>query len=150
VAYNGGIHSWDVPAYKKPYMLEIIWVLLLIWPLLMMSAQLSICIQIFNLFGGAKKGYVYWITHALIVVTVCIFTTSFFATLFGCSPIHKSWETDLEGHCIDTDILTFISALWNVITDITIWVLLLYTVWTLKIPRRKKIFISAIFVTAFL
>ena len=116
----------------------------------MLAAKLSVCVQILNLFAGSKKGAIFWIMQALMAINVLLFGSSFFLILFSCDPREKNWEPDLPGKCINTSALGLASALWNVISDILIWILPLYAVWRLKIPTRKKLGICAIFATAFL
>lgn len=101
-----------------------------------------------RLFGqkpGVKR-FIIWVNTANIGMMVGVF----FGTVLQCTPINKTWETSLEGACIDRRVLFTVSSSFNILTDILILGLPLRIFIDLKIPRRTKIALMFIFLLGFL
>ncbi|KAI4255881.1 MAG: hypothetical protein L6R42_006511 [Xanthoria sp. 1 TBL-2021] len=88
--------------------------------------------------------------RVIIVVTLLFYIISTPITIFACSPREKIWNPLKEGHCLNLNLSLFINRLFNILSDIIILVLPAKTVWSLQIPRRKRIRIVALFATGLL
>ncbi|KAL8756519.1 MAG: hypothetical protein Q9199_002883 [Rusavskia elegans] len=88
--------------------------------------------------------------RVIIVVTLLYYITSMSITIFACSPREKFWNRLKEGHCLNNNLGVFITSLFNIVSDIIILVLPAKTVWSLQIPRSKRIRIVALFATGLL
>lgn len=82
----------------------------------------------------------------IIVVTGVYYTISSFITMFACSPREASWNPLIaSAKCLDNNMLTLITAAFNIVSDIAILILPARGVWKLRIPTKKKIGIVLLF-----
>lgn len=88
--------------------------------------------------------------RVIIVVTLLYYIISTSMTIFACSPREKIWNPLTEGHCLNNNLGVFITSLFNIVSDVIILVLPAKTVWSLQIPRSKRIKIVALFATGLL
>ena len=88
-----------------------------------------------------------WFTYALIVIVTGYTTASALTVIFGCSPVRKAWAPNLHGHCIQTVDVAVFTAVMNVMTDLTIFLLPLPLLWRLRLERRTKIALMVVFLT---
>jgi hypothetical protein len=98
---------------------------------------------------GQKPGvrrFIIWLN----VVNLANMVAVFFAIVFQCFPIEKTWEPFLEGHCVDRRILFVASSSINILTDLLVLGLPLRIFIDLKIPKRTKIALMFVFLLGFL
>lgn len=108
----------------------------------------SILLLLLRLFGqkpGVKR-FIIWVNTANLGMMIAVL----FATVLQCIPINKTWDTGLEGTCIDRRVLFTVSSSFNIFTDMLILALPLRIFIDLKIPRRTKIALMFIFLLGFL
>lgn len=122
-------------------------VLIAIYPILIFLVKLSILllyIRVLGICNRTKNS-----SYGLIAFTFAYCLASFLATIFACSPQKKIWDTTVtSGRCIDVGKLVTAVAGLNVATDILILLLPMPLVWYfLKIPKRQKIALTAVFMT---
>ena len=73
------------------------------------------------------------------------FVDTFFE-IFMCNPREKIWNPLMEeGHCFNASALYMATGIFNVVSDFSILVLPMVPIWSLQIPYKKKIMISALF-----
>ncbi|KAH9206929.1 hypothetical protein DL95DRAFT_263982, partial [Leptodontidium sp. 2 PMI_412] len=101
------------------------------------STKLSILAFYWRTFGFSR------IMSMLIRVTAGVVvcgTISFFITsIFQCSPIHKVWDIVAEGTCINTYVFFLANPAFNIITNFSLLVLPLHSIWKLQITKPKKV-----------
>ena len=71
---------------------------------------------------------------------------SVIALIFQCKPIHKAWDSSVEGTCLDRVAIFFSNAGLNIAQDIIIYFLPVSVLWKLNIPRNQAIAIIFVFV----
>ncbi|KAI0131350.1 hypothetical protein F4814DRAFT_445488 [Daldinia grandis] len=59
--------------------------------------------------------------------------------LFKCSPIRKSWDFKLEGSCFDLHPLWYSTFVFNLITDLTLFIEPIPSTWKLQLPLVKRL-----------
>ncbi|KAI1655714.1 hypothetical protein F4813DRAFT_391289 [Daldinia decipiens] len=59
--------------------------------------------------------------------------------LFKCSPIRKSWDFTLEGSCLDLHPLWYSSFVFNLITDLALFLEPIPSTWRLQLPLTKRL-----------
>ncbi|KAI1381653.1 hypothetical protein F4677DRAFT_403829 [Hypoxylon crocopeplum] len=59
--------------------------------------------------------------------------------IFKCSPIEKSWNFQLEGSCFDLHPLWYSTFVFNLITDLTLFIEPIPSTWKLQLPLAKRI-----------
>ncbi|KAI1328539.1 CFEM domain-containing protein [Xylariaceae sp. FL0255] len=70
------------------------------------------------------------------------------ATTFQCTPVDYSWlqiDSTVKGHCNDINLQGWMSAIWNIVIDLTIIVLPLKNIYQLHLPLKKKLLIMFMF-----
>ncbi|KAI0884638.1 uncharacterized protein GGS22DRAFT_188848 [Annulohypoxylon maeteangense] len=63
--------------------------------------------------------------------------------VFRCHPVQKSWDPQLEGSCLDLHPLWYSTFVFNLITDLILFIEPIPSTWKLQLPTSKKLgFIS--------
>ena len=110
-----------------------------------LAAKLTILLQLMRIFVPTKRGLVYWLIQTLIWLNVCFYSANVLSVIFQCQPVHKAWVSSAPGKCVDTDLNLVITGSINVISDILILLLPLWTIWHLRMPIRAKVNVSIAF-----
>ena len=82
------------------------------------------------------------------VFVACYSITQFFAAILQCMPIASTWDPEIKGYCINTDIGATVIATLNVLTDFIILILPMPILWRLQKPTKEKIQIMGMFLLA--
>ncbi len=115
-----------------------------------LTAKLTILLQMMRIFVPTKRGLVYWLIQAFMWLNVLFYTGNVLSIIFQCSPIHKAWISSTPGHCVDTNLNLVVTGTINVISDVLILILPLWTIWHLKMDIRAKLSVSVVFVAGIL
>lgn len=102
----------------------------------------SIVVQYLRLFSGL------WSRRACHVALVLLFAAAMygiFAGVFICVPVKKFWRPDAHGHCESANTLWLASAGMNIVMDWIVWILPMPVISQLKLPRRQRIGVVAVF-----
>lgn len=70
--------------------------------------------------------------------------------IFECTPRAKIWEREIQGRCVNIAVVLYVTAVFNVCSDIASIVLPLHVIWHLQTPIRRRIGVSAAFLVALL
>ncbi|KAK0516092.1 hypothetical protein JMJ35_002126 [Cladonia borealis] len=106
---------------------------------------LTILLQMMRIFVPTKRGLVYWLIQAFMWLNALFYTANVLSVIFQCSPIHKAWISSIRGHCVDTNLNLVVTGTINVISDVLILILPLWTIWHLKMDIRAKMSVSVVF-----
>ncbi|CAD6572261.1 MAG: hypothetical protein ASARMPRED_005213 [Alectoria sarmentosa] len=68
-----------------------------------------------------------------------------FLSIFQCTPVHKAWDLDVEGSCVNILLAACIPASINVVSDVVTFLLPLPLIWNLHMERNRKIQLLGIF-----
>ncbi|KAI0440192.1 hypothetical protein F4803DRAFT_563990 [Xylaria telfairii] len=143
-----GIRWQDIPPHDPIPGLVWNYAIEILYNPILALVKTSILLLLMRLFGqkpGVKR-FIIWVNTANIGMMVGVF----FGTVLQCTPINKTWDTSLEGACIDRRVLFTVSSSFNIFTDILMLGLPLRIFIDLKIPRRTKIALMFIFLLGFL
>ena len=119
----------------------------MVYSLAVFFTKTSIMLLVLRVFCSVKRDVGYWLTQSLIVVNGVFYIIYFFIPIFLCFPRSKIWNPEEAGHCLDVNVLYTASSCFNMVSDIAMLSVPVYTIWKLQISRRRKIGISAIFLT---
>ena len=108
------------------------------------TVKLAILLQVQHIFATSSKLRLYLI-QSLVWSNACWYFAYTFIVVFACTPTAKSWEFELPGHCISSNLLVTLNSVPSVISDIFILVLPIFWVWKLQMARRRKFEVSLIF-----
>lgn len=82
---------------------------------------------------------------------ILFYIVCFFLQLLVCVPREAIWNPWFEGaRCIEVYELQLISAVFNAVSDFTILILPISTVWKLNMKKPKKVAMIAVFATGLL
>ena len=123
---------------------QIAYIVSIIYILLMLTIKSAVLLQYLRLFVPSRNRSFY-LTWLLIAINI-VFNIGFvFAYAFQCTPRRKIWSPWLPGRCINSGATLVISAISNTITDFATLLLPMYTIWSLQLPFKRKLAISALF-----
>ena len=77
---------------------------------------------------------------------LCAYIGIFFANLFQCVPIQKTWNPKVKhGHCVKAKVLPYTSGAINVASDICVLLLPTPAIWALNMKLPQKLRLIAVF-----
>ncbi|KAI2473485.1 hypothetical protein F4781DRAFT_192289 [Annulohypoxylon bovei var. microspora] len=79
------------------------------------------------------------VNKILIVFVLLQATEETCIVLFKCHPIQKSWNFQLEGSCLDLHPMWYITFVFNLITDLTLFIEPIPSTWRLQLPIVKRL-----------
>ncbi|KAL2405788.1 hypothetical protein ABEF95_005601 [Exophiala dermatitidis] len=80
----------------------------------------------------------------LLVSCACLCFTS--VTVFQCSPIQRAWDRwSVDGSCLNLYTLWYSNAIYNILTDLIIVLMVPPVIFTLRLPIRQKLALTCIF-----
>jgi hypothetical protein len=86
----------------------------------------------------------------LLVYVFCLHLSGFLATIFACTPVRKSWDSTIPGHCVSLVKLASVSGGLTASSDFFILLLPLPVIWRLQMETKQKLALSAVFITGIL
>ncbi len=82
----------------------------------------------------------------LMILSVALGVIGIFGFVFQCAPIAYSWDLTIPGgHCINRGAFARFTNVGNIVTDILILVMPIPIVWSLHLPKNKKIGVCLLF-----
>ena len=86
----------------------------------------------------------------IIVLMLLYYVSSIIAKACICIPPQKLWKPELEGHCINNEILLLADCISSIVCDFLVLVLPMPLIWNLQLPVTKKLGLTAVFATGLL
>jgi len=109
--------------------------------------KLSILYQYHRVFMASRMRIAIYATGVFcILVGIVALATN----LFMCHPVAKFWHSTLKGSCISQLGVWFSNATLNILTDAMIFLLPMPALKRLRLPRRQKYGLMAVFALGFL
>ncbi|KAI0898723.1 hypothetical protein F4806DRAFT_312553 [Annulohypoxylon nitens] len=122
---------------------EIFFTIQVLWAISSSLVKFSILFFYQRIFGVLQ--YVRYSTWFLITMLTCWVIGVTIAHGLECTPIAKSWDVSLPGHCLDTVSLYMIGSISDVVMDFLILILPLPAIARLQMPMSRKIELVIIF-----
>ena len=165
--YGEGVHQWDVPLQDVSYLAQVKRrhvsnesqlakgeqlsnVGEILYGPVIFFTKLSILLQYQRIFVPNHAGKLYYTVQSIIWLNLLFYIADTLASIFTCIPRKKIWEPSTPGHCVNISIIVITNGAINVISDFSVLVLPLSSIWGLQMPRKRKIALSAVFATGFL
>ncbi|KAK1523006.1 hypothetical protein CABS01_16471 [Colletotrichum abscissum] len=92
-------------------------------------------------FSVQLKWWIFFI-GSVVIAWALVFT---FVFIFLCDPISQQWTVQRIGHCMDQILVLKCIIMTNVITDLFIVILPIWTVWQLQMRKTEKLAVIACF-----
>jgi hypothetical protein len=115
--------------------------------------KMAILLQYLKLFAPSRSAnrVMYFGSWITIVATFFAYIGFMFWTLFYCTPRRMIWFKLIPGgKCHDVNDIILAQGAFNMATDIIILLLPTASLWRLRVPLTKKIFITLMFATGLL
>jgi large subunit ribosomal protein L36e len=143
---NGaGIHQWNVPREQFPTYAKAVHAKEVGYAPVIYFTKLSILLQFLRIFVPRRGGRTFYCIHALIWLNLIYYILYFFTTLFLCVPQRKMWEPHIPGRCFSLAAVIISAAFINIISDVLMFLIPLFCISTLQMPKSRKLGIAAVF-----
>ncbi|KAJ5248567.1 hypothetical protein N7468_000018 [Penicillium chermesinum] len=109
--------------------------------------RLGIIFLYIELFRGNKF---YWISMTVAGIVIAYWVASVLMVLLLCRPIASNWDIKIQGKCGDVSETENISASFNLVVDLIVVTLPMPMVFSLNMPKDKKISVVASFLLGFI
>lgn len=86
--------------------------------------------------------------YALVLFVAMYIVSGEISLMFGCRPLKKLFYKEVKGTCVSFVDHVMAQAILNIVSDLALFILPIPTAWKLQLPKRQKIAIIAIFMTA--
>ncbi|KAH6952879.1 hypothetical protein DER45DRAFT_647549 [Fusarium avenaceum] len=145
--YGLGYHTLEQPKdYFIPYM-KAFYASVVVYNVGMCLVKIAILLQYRRVFS--IRIIQQCTLYGLLFMGAWTITIAFINILI-CIPVAKFWNATLPGHCSDALTIWYVMAGFNLVTDIFVFCLPLPVIRSLKLPKRQKAMLLAIFSVGFL
>ena len=124
------MHIQDVPQDDVPHLFQVLFGDMIVYNLTVTLVKFSAILFFYRTFPSRKLRLCLWVVA---VVVLLWFVGTELAVVFQCSPVHKFWDQEVDGTCIDLRTYLFAQAIPNIVTDIIILALPLRSLYCLQI-----------------
>ncbi|KAI0416561.1 hypothetical protein F5X98DRAFT_375676 [Xylaria grammica] len=145
-AYGDGTHQWNVTVAELKKVLLFHNLIEIVYAVTMVTIKYVILRQIQSIFFPHDHSPLASRAILLLIwANILLYTSLGLSIVLQCVPREKIWNTEIEGTCINTNVsITVVTAL-NVISDISISVIPVVSIWKLRLSSMKKLKASAVF-----
>lgn len=96
-----------------------------------------------RIFGSVPRFTAFLWCFAFVILVNNI--AEIFLSIFQCTPVHKAWELNVQGSCVNILLAACIPGSINVISDVVTFLLPVPLIWNLHMERNRKIQLVGIF-----
>lgn len=141
-----GVHQWNVTIQNLAKIAQGTNINMAIYCCAMCLIKLAILTQLAHIFTPFKSK-MYWVICMVSAFTVMLYVACIIERILQCIPREKIRHPSIPGKCINVPVEMISSAAINTLSDFIILIIPLSMVSRLKMPRRKKWAVSAVFST---
>ncbi|KAM5377930.1 hypothetical protein ACJZ2D_004834 [Fusarium nematophilum] len=144
--YGLGHHTWVQPKeYFIPYM-KSFYSSIVLYNLAMCCVKIAILLQYRRVFAVRMMQRITLFAVAFMGVWTITIT---FLNILPCIPVQKFWDHTVSGRCLNSPLVWYIMAGFNLVTDLVIFCLPLPVIRGLHLPRKQKAMLFAVFCLGF-
>lgn len=96
-----------------------------------------------RIFGSVPRFTAFLWVFAFVILANNI--AEIFLSIFQCTPVHKAWDLNIEGSCVNILLAACIPGSINVISDVVTFLLPVPLIWNLHMEQNRKIQVVGIF-----
>ncbi|KAI1824131.1 hypothetical protein F4861DRAFT_507412 [Xylaria intraflava] len=149
--YGQGRHLWDVTAADFSQALLILNIIEILYGPTMFCAKYVVLRQIETVFfNHHRKGLAFNSVRILIWANFFFYFAISLSFILACVPRSKISNPLLPGMCIDTSASIIATSAINVVSDFTILITPITSIWSLQLPLKKKLAAGAVFAVGIL
>ncbi|KAI1758790.1 hypothetical protein GGR53DRAFT_515863 [Hypoxylon sp. FL1150] len=148
--YNGmGLHVWQYDSELNSRYYLWVGITSEFYILGLVGFKVALCILYLRLFGVYTRFR--WACYSTMFFCVGYLFCNMMTEFFGCHPIKKKWQPDLEGECINSTAADTFYGACNMTTDLIIAIMPLTMIWKLQIATtRRKFGLSIVLSSGFI
>ena len=95
----------------------------------------------------STKTKTYYLTHFIIWFNMLFYLAIVIVTGCQCIPWRKIWNPSMPGKCINFHAVLVVTAIMNLLSDFSILLLPIRSIWRLRLSPKRKWALSAVFAT---
>ncbi|KAI1080886.1 hypothetical protein F5B20DRAFT_537775 [Whalleya microplaca] len=138
-----GVHAWEVSLEKFGEFAKIFFITPLIFCPLVTFAKLALALFYRSL---SPQKWWKWSIASIIAFIIGYNISIFFALLFACTPVQKSWDVTITtGYCVDRSSIYVSQVAFGTVTDVLLFSIPIPMVLQLRISGAQKVGLLAIF-----
>ncbi|KAI4596893.1 hypothetical protein KJ359_004803 [Pestalotiopsis sp. 9143b] len=141
-----GLHADEIERIAGPEMIvlfrKLVFAIDLMWLTLVALVKTSILQFYASIFRNNAFVRSVYATIGLVVAFWC---AAFFADVFFCDPVHKSWLPETPGRCGNSILMYIVLASTDLTIDVIILLLPMPILWSLQLPTPKKLALTFVF-----
>ncbi|KAI0895215.1 hypothetical protein F4806DRAFT_92608 [Annulohypoxylon nitens] len=142
--YGLGAHIWDIrDAEELTGFWKMFYFLTVTYATTLMFVKFSLFFQYYRLIQEVPHYRIFYLVAMAIVGGWVI--AQEFVLIFSCTPIYSYWDHSGGGTCLDSNLLGWMNAIGNLVTDLIILLLPIPVVWRLNLKKERKWAVIAIF-----
>ncbi|MCJ1463343.1 hypothetical protein MMC07_001950 [Pseudocyphellaria aurata] len=143
--YGSGVHMWNVTKQDVVEYAKLVNASQILYGPLIFVTKLSILLLYLRVFIPSWKSKTFIFIHLLLWTNLSFYLVNTFIKVFECTPRSKIWMPTTPGHCVNIDTLVLVAASVNVVSDFTLLILPVASVWNLQMGRKQKLGVSLVF-----
>ncbi|KAJ5780667.1 hypothetical protein N7457_005827 [Penicillium paradoxum] len=141
--YDYGRHSQYVTKEQRIGFLKSFLAVQILYFTNAVLTKASLLLLFHRIFGVVR--WFRWVLWASGVLVICYFIACVIASIAGCSPVAKFWDTDIPGHCINEIAFFRWNGVANMILDFLVLSLPFPMAWRVNTTLRQKLILTGIF-----
>ncbi|KAJ8125902.1 hypothetical protein O1611_g7738 [Lasiodiplodia mahajangana] len=145
------VQGWDLQLKDASWHFFNIYIITSMYNVAMIFLKAAILLQWARIFAPTSRNVFWWLCYSVATINAIFYVVTILIDLLYCHPVQYHWNKFIPGgYCVDDNLLSPLSAVINVVLDVTILVIPQRIVWKLNMPFKKKIGISCIFIVGIL
>ncbi|KAI0838441.1 hypothetical protein F5Y06DRAFT_46833 [Hypoxylon sp. FL0890] len=141
--YGLGAHYYDIKEADIVEFWKMFYALTVTYASTLMLVKFSLFFQYYRLILEVPRYRLFYLFVMFLVGGWVI--AQEFILIFSCTPIHTYWDGDPHGKCLNSELLGWMNAIGNIVTDLIVLVLPIPVVWRLNLKKGRKWAVIGIF-----
>ncbi|KAK1979116.1 hypothetical protein LZ30DRAFT_190010 [Colletotrichum cereale] len=130
-----GRHFWDIDVSNGKTILQLFYITQMFYIFSLVCAKVSLSAFYCRVFMNQTFLFTNYLLISLYLVKGVLFL---FLIVFQCLPIQAVWDLSIDGHCLDTSIISYSAAAVTIAEDIVLLVVPIPELLKLQLGPRKK------------
>ncbi|KAI0007137.1 hypothetical protein F4779DRAFT_525316 [Xylariaceae sp. FL0662B] len=138
-----GVHAWEIPLEKFAEFAKMFFITPILFCPLVAFSKLALALFYRSL---SPQWWWKWSIAGIIAFIIGYNIAIFFALLFACTPVQKSWDITLTtGSCLDRPSIYVSQVAFGTVSDVLLFIIPIPMVVQLRITRAQKVGILGVF-----
>ncbi|KAI0877414.1 hypothetical protein GGS24DRAFT_511432 [Hypoxylon argillaceum] len=145
------VHGWNLQVKDQAWHFFNIFITTTMYNVAEIFIKAAILLQWARLFAPGERNLFFWLCYSVAVINAIFYLATILIDLLRCHPVQYHWDKTIPGgHCDNDDLLSPLSAVINLVIDITILFIPQRVIWKLNLNSKMKLGISVVFVAGIL